>query len=88
MQQYGINYNKMTAPTTRLESFHTIAHLAAALDWNLKQYNIKMAFLYSVLPLDKTMFMEQPPRFECPRKEVWVWQLLKSIYRMKQASCV
>ena len=32
--------------------------------------------------------MEQPPRFECPGKEDWVWQLLKSIYGMKQASRV
>jgi hypothetical protein len=34
------------------------------------------------------MFMEQPPGFKCPRKEDWVWQLLKSIYGMKQASRV
>jgi len=32
--------------------------------------------------------MEQPPGFECPSKEDWVWQLLKSIYGMKQASRV
>ena len=30
--------------------------------------------------------MEQPPRFEEPGKEDWVWQLNKSIYGMKQAS--
>jgi len=35
-------------------------HLAAALDWDLKQYNIKTTFLHSILPPDKTMFMEQP----------------------------
>jgi len=87
-QQYGINYNKMTAPTAHLKSLCTIAHLAAALNWDLKQYNIKTAFLHSILPPDKTMFMEQPPGFECPRKEDWVWQLLKSIYGMKQASHV
>ncbi len=34
------------------------------------------------------MFMEQPLGFECPGKEDWVWQLLKSIYGMKQASHV
>jgi hypothetical protein len=32
--------------------------------------------------------MEQPPGFECPGKEDWVWRLLKSIYGMKQASRV
>jgi hypothetical protein len=30
--------------------------------------------------------MEQPPGFEEPGKEGWVWQLNKSIYGMKQAS--
>jgi hypothetical protein len=88
MQQYGINYDKTTAPTTHLESFHTIAHLAMSLDWDLKQYDIKTTFLHGVLPPDESMFMEQPPGFKCPGKEDWVWQLLKSIYGMKQASCV
>jgi hypothetical protein len=87
-QQYGINYDKTTAPTARLESFRTIAHLAVTLNWDLKQYDIKTAFLHGVLPLDESMFMEQPPGFECPGKEDWVWQLLKSIYGMKQASRV
>ena len=88
MQQYGINYDKTTAPTMRLKSFCTIAHLATTLNWDLKQYDIKTAFLHSILSPDETMFMKQPPRFECPGKEVWVWQLLKSIYGMKQASCM
>jgi len=30
--------------------------------------------------------MEQPPGFEVPGKEDWIFQLLKSIYGMKQAS--
>ena len=32
------------------------------------------------------MFMEQPPGFEEPGKEDWVWRLQKSLYGMKQAS--
>jgi hypothetical protein len=45
-------------------------------------------FLHGILPPDETMFMEQPPGFECLGKEDWVWRLLKSIYGMKQASRV
>jgi hypothetical protein len=32
--------------------------------------------------------MEQPPGFETPGREDWVMQLMKSIYGMRQASCI
>ena len=87
-QRYGIDYDKTTAPTSWLESLQAISHLTASLDWDLHQFDIKMAFLHGILPPDETMFMEQPPGFTYPGKEDWVWQLLKSIYGMKQASWV
>jgi len=85
-QRQGIDYDKTTAPTARLESFRAIAHLGAALDWDLHQFDIKTAFLHGILPAEETAYMEQPPGFEVPGKEDWVMQLLKSIYGMKQAS--
>ena len=85
-QRYGIDYDKTTAPTVRLESFRTILHLAATLNWDLKQFDIKTAFLHGILPEDETMYMEQPPGFASPGKEEWVMRLMKSIYGMKQAS--
>jgi len=87
-QCYRIDYDKTMAPTSCLESLHVISHLMATLDWDLHQFNIKTAFLHGILPPDETMFMEQPPGFKFPGKEDWVWQLLKSIYGMKQASWV
>ena len=85
-QRYGIDYDKTTAPTVRLESFRAILHLAATLNWDLRQFDIKTAFLHGILPEDEMMFMEQPPGFEAPGKEEWVMRLMKSIYGMKQAS--
>jgi hypothetical protein len=85
-QHYGIDFDKTTAPTVCLESFHAILHLAGSLDWDLRQFDIKTAFLHGVLPEEETMFMEQPPRFATPGKEEWVMQLMKSIYGMRQAS--
>src|ERR1019366_2791310 len=79
-QQYGIDYDKTTAPTARLESCRTILHIAATLGWELQQFDIKTAFLHGVLPEDETMYMEQPPGFEVPGKEEWVMRLMKSIY--------
>ncbi len=78
----------MTALTTHLESLHTITHIAASLGWELHQFSIKTAFLNSILLEDKQLWMEQPPGFEVSRKEDWVLHLMKSIYSMKQASCI
>jgi len=84
-QQPGINFTKTTTPTVCLESFRSILHLAASLQWDIQHYDIKMAFLHGVLGDDETAYMEQPPGFESPGQEEWVMRLLKSIYRMRQA---
>jgi Reverse transcriptase (RNA-dependent DNA polymerase) len=65
-----------------------LLHIAAILNWDVQHVNIKTAFLHSILPESETVFMEQPPGFEAPGKEDWVMRLLKSIYSMKQASCI
>ena len=64
--------NKTTAPTVCLKSFRAILHLTATLNWDLKQFNIKTAFLHGILPKDKSMYMEQPPGFKSPGKEDWI----------------
>lgn len=87
-QRFGVDYNRTTAPTAHLKSFCALLHIGALLDWDIQQYDIKTAFLHGVLPSSETMFMEQPPGFEAPGKEDWVMRLMKSIYGMKQASCV
>jgi Reverse transcriptase (RNA-dependent DNA polymerase) len=75
-QQYGIDYDKTTAPTARLESFRSILHLAATLNWDLQQIDIKTAFLHGILPEEETAYMEQPHGFEEPGKESWVMKLM------------
>jgi hypothetical protein len=71
-QCYSIDYDKTTAPTVHLESFQTILHLAASLNWDIWQFDINTAFLHGILPESETMFMEQPPGFGAPGKEDWV----------------
>ena len=86
VQIYSLDYDKTMAPTAHLESFHILLHIAALLDWDIHQFNIKTVFLNGVLPPDEIAYMEQPAGFEEPGKEDWVMQLSKSIYGMKQAS--
>ena len=85
-QRYMINYDKTAAPTTRLESFRSILHIAAILDWDIQHVDIKTVFLHGILPESETVFMEQPPGFEVAGKHDWVMKLMKSLYGMKQAS--
>ena len=76
---------KTTSPTARMESWRLIMHIATSLDWDIKQIDVKMAFLYGLLPDDEIQYMEQPRGFEEPGKETWVWKLRRSLYGMKQS---
>ena len=81
-QQYGKDYTSTTSLTMQMESWRILLHIAAALDWDAQQINIKTAFLYGLLPDNKVQYMEQPQGFEEKGKEMWVW---KGLYGMKQA---
>ncbi|CDO77251.1 hypothetical protein BN946_scf184753.g1 [Trametes cinnabarina] len=81
---WGQDYNRTTSPTMRMESFRVLLHLAASLNWELLQVDVKTAFLYGLLPDDEVCYMEQPQGFEEPRREDWVWELHKGLYGMPQ----
>ena len=87
-QIYGRDYTKTTSPTARMESWRLIMHIAACLDWDIQQIDVKTAFLYGLLPEDEIQYMEQPRGFEEPGKESWVWKLKRSLYGMKQSGRV
>jgi hypothetical protein len=70
----------------RLESLHVILCITVVNDWCIRQYDIKTAFLYRILPKEETQFMEQPPGFTQPGKEAHVWELHRSLYGMHQSS--
>ncbi|OBZ67852.1 Retrovirus-related Pol polyprotein from transposon TNT 1-94 [Grifola frondosa] len=81
---FGQDYTHTTSPTMRMESFRAILHIAASRDWEIHQIDVKTAYLYSLLPDDEVCFMQQPPGFEEPGKENWIWQLHKGLYGMPQ----
>jgi hypothetical protein len=49
-QIYGKDYTKTTSPTARMESWRILLHMVASLGWDAQQINVKMAFLYGLLP--------------------------------------
>lgn len=81
---FGLDYDKTTSPTMRMESFRLLCHIAAANGWHLGQLDVKTAFLYGLLPEGETCYMEQPSGFEVVGKESWVWELRRGLYGMPQ----
>lgn len=84
-QIYGKNYTQTTSPMVCMESWCILLHIAASLNWDTAQIDIKTAFLYGLLPEDEMQYMEQPLDFEEPGKENWVWELQQGLYGMKQS---
>ena len=74
-QIYRKDYGWTTSPTTHMESWCVLLHLAASLGWDAQQVDIKTAFLYRLLPDNEVQYMEQPVGFEEVGKETWVWKL-------------
>ena len=52
---YGKDYTCTTSPTAHMESWQILLHIAACLDWDAQQINIKMPFLYGLLLGDLPM---------------------------------
>jgi hypothetical protein len=85
---WGQDYTKTSAPTACLESFCILAHIGAALDWEIEQLDIKTTFLYGLLNSDEVCYMEQPDSFIEPGFEDHVWELQKGLYGMKQGGLI
>jgi len=79
----GIDFFETYAPTIRKQTFFVILALAAKFDLELVHFDVKSAFLHPVLR--ETIYMEPPPGFHLPKPGL-VWQLLRSLYGLKQAA--
>lgn len=81
----GTDYTaaEIYAPVVKYDSLRVLLSLAAALDLELWQLDVKTAFLYG--DLDEELFLQQPEGFVLPGQEQLVCHLLKPIYGLKQA---
>ena len=80
-QKKGINYYETYANVADVTSIRLFLTMAAKLDYELYQIDVKSAFLNA--NLDEEVLMIPPPGFRIPGK---VWKLRKSVYGLKQAS--
>jgi len=83
LQKYGIAYTEIFAPVVRMEVLRLLLAIAAAMDWDIEQMDVKTAFLNGYL--DEEIFMEQPEGYAVQGQETKVCRLKKSLYGLKQA---
>ena len=83
-QKEGIDYEETFSPVAMLKSIRILLSIAACLDYEIWQMDVKTAFLNGYLEED--IYMAQPDGFINKDQQNKVCKLLKSIYGLKQAS--
>lgn len=81
-QRYGVNYFETFSPVVKFTSIRAILAIAASKGMQIKQFDVKTAFLNS--DLEEEVFMRQPKGYEDNSGRVC--KLQKSLYGLKQAS--
>ena len=84
-QKEGIDFNEIFSPVVKMSSIRIILGLAATLDLECEQLDVKTAFLHG--ELEEEIYMEQPEGFKTKGNENLVCRLKKSLYGLKQAPC-
>ena len=74
----GQDFNYTFAPVARWDSIRTVLSLAAVHDYELRQLDVKTAYLNR--PLDEEIYMHAPPGSDTP-----YWRLWKGLYGLQQA---
>nr|GEV65633.1 hypothetical protein [Tanacetum cinerariifolium] len=83
LQEEGIDFEESFAPVARLEAVRIFIAYAAHKSFPIYQMDIKTAFLNG--PLNEEVYVAQPDGFVDPDHPEKVYQLRKTLYRLKQA---
>ena len=77
-QKKGVDFNEIFSPVVKMSSIRTVLSLAATLDLEVEQMDVKTAFLHG--NLEEEIYMKQPDGFLVKGKEDYVCRLRKSLY--------
>ena len=78
-QQKGRDYHNTFASVIKFMSYKTIFALTAALNWDVKQMNVKIVFLYD--NVQETIYVRQLDDFS--KDGIKVYKLNKILYELK-----
>lgn len=82
-QKPGIDFNKTYAPVVNFPTLRLLFALTAQLDWECHHLDVKNAFLKG--KLEEEVFVKQPPGFVNAQHPNHVYQLLRSLYGLRQS---
>ena len=82
-QEEGIDYLETYSPVVRSATVRAVLHLATIMNWELKQMDVKNAYLHG--DLTETVYMKQPAGFVKKALPNHVCLLHKSLYGLKQS---
>ena len=85
-QREGIDYDETFSPVAMIKSIRILLAIAAHMDLEVWQMDVKTAFLHGYLEKGRDIYMQQPQGYVKKGEEHLVWKLKKSIYGLKQAS--
>jgi hypothetical protein len=83
-QRPGIDYEETFAPVAKQTTLRVVLSYVAAQDLEMRQLDIKTAFLYG--DLSEEIYLEQPEGYVKSGDEDLVCRLHKCLYGLKQAS--
>ena len=82
-QKQGIDFDEIFSPVVKMSSIRVVLGMAATMDLEVEQLDVKTTFLHG--DLEEEIYMEQPEGFAIAGKEHLVCKLNKSLYGLKQA---
>ena len=82
-QEEGVDFLETYSHVVRAATVRMVLHTATINHWDIKQLDVKNAFLHG--DLTETVYMKQPPGFKNPEHPDYVCLLHKAIYGLKEA---